>query len=89
MKKLFLPFVVAVLLGSCSGNKEAKEAPAENNASNLMNDEEAKKVNDARGIGKFTHVEVSPTLDAAMATDGNKIILCLTPLMWPLTTHWF
>jgi cytochrome c2 len=73
MKKIFLPLLIAAFLGSCSGNQEAKEATTENSASDLMKDDEAKKVNDARGIGKFTNVEISPALDAAMAAEGTKV----------------
>ncbi|MES1225604.1 MAG: cytochrome c, partial [Bacteroidota bacterium] len=45
------------------------EKPKEQNVSK----EEAKAINDKRGVGKFTHVDIAPALDNTMADAGKKI----------------
>jgi cytochrome c551/c552 len=64
---------MAALVYACSGGKEQTETAANEPASeNLMKDE-PKYAADEKGIGKFTNVEISPTLDKQMATDGMGI----------------
>ncbi len=64
--------IIAILLYACSGggsNNSNSSTTAEENAG-------AKSVSDYdpnRGEGKFEHVDVSPTLDAGMATEGKKV----------------
>jgi cytochrome c551/c552 len=74
MKKLLLITGIATLLYACSGNSEKKaEDPSLSKASDVFKEDSASKVNDARGIGKFTNVEVSEHLDAAMAKSGGDV----------------
>jgi hypothetical protein len=73
MNKIFLFSALTIFFYACSGNKETKELPKENTASDLWKEDSVKKVNDARGIGKFTNVELSGALDEAMAKEGNGI----------------
>lgn len=69
-----IPYIIclAALLGMGCGNEPSKRDKEREEAKK----EEAKGVDDydpKRGEGKFTKVEVSPTLDAAMAESGNKV----------------
>ncbi len=72
MKKMLAITIIAILLYACSGggsNNSNSSTTAEENAG-------AKSVSDYdpnRGEGKFEHVDVSPTLDAGMATEGKKV----------------
>lgn len=72
MKKLLLGFGMAAFLIACGGGEEKKSEPAAaagtEPAAAPAGDADAKK-----GIGKFTKVEVSPTLDAAMAEKGQTV----------------
>ena len=74
MKKVIFITGIAALLYACGGSTEQKEPAAESTpaASDLMSENKS-AVNDARGIGKFTHVDVAPNLDPKMATEGNGI----------------
>jgi cytochrome c551/c552 len=73
MKKILMISVLA-LIYACAGNTEKKEAPeSETSASDLMKEDTSHYAADAKGIGKFTHVDVAPTLDAKMAADGNGV----------------
>jgi cytochrome c2 len=74
MKKLLALSCVIVLLYSCSGNTEKKEAAENTTApSDLMKEDSASKALDAKGIGKFKNVELAAKLDEAMAKAGNGI----------------
>ena len=74
MKKLFVIGLITGLLYACSGGAGANHTDEDKNS------DEAKEISDAkpaydphRGEGKFDHVDVSPTLNAAMADAGKKI----------------
>ena len=74
MKKSIILCCVIALIYACSGSTEKKETTENTNAvSDLYKEDSASKALDAKGIGKFTNVEVSPTLDKAMAHEGNEI----------------
>lgn len=73
MKKILFIASITIFIYACSGNKETKETPKEKTVSDLWKEDSVKKVNDARGIGKFTNVELSEMLDVTMAKDGNGI----------------
>lgn len=74
MKKLLIISGVIALIYACSGNTEKKEGADKPNAVNdLFKEDSTTKANDAKGIGKFTNVEVSPSLDKTMADAGQKI----------------
>lgn len=68
MKKMILLMSLAIVMYACSNNggnkKETPSATAET---------DAQAYDPKRGAGKFTKVEVSPTLDQAMATAGQKV----------------
>lgn len=74
MKKLIILLSTVALFTACGGGKSDKDASASdpyNNkgtASNGNPDYDPK-----RGEGKFTKVDVAATLDAAMASSGEKV----------------
>ena len=73
MKKILLISAFAFIY-ACAGNTEKKESTeSETSASDLMTEDTAHYAPDEKGIGKFTNVEVSPTLDAKMAADGSGV----------------
>jgi len=72
MKKTF-PVIAAiafVFLFACNSNKPKTEAGTDQPAAA---ETDVSKIDPNRGIGKFTKVEVSPTLDQAMADKGKAI----------------
>ncbi len=74
MKKLIIIAGIAVLVYACSGGGD--NPAADSNASNTSNLFEKKAPNpahEAKGTGKFTHVEISPALDAKMAEGGKAV----------------
>ncbi len=73
MKKLFIAItgLLAIFYG-CGGSK-TENKPAETTKPSSLYDRPAVMDNDGKGIGKFTHVEVSEKLDYARATNGEKI----------------
>ncbi|MFI5218724.1 MAG: c-type cytochrome [Bacteroidia bacterium] len=74
MKKLLIISGIAALIYACSGNTEKKEAAENPNAvGDLFKEDSASKALEAKGIGKFTHVELAEKLDAKMAADGNGV----------------
>jgi len=73
MKKILILICITTLIYACSGGNEQKESSPESTGGNLMKDDAASKALDAKGIGKFTNVEVAATLDAGMSDAGNKI----------------
>lgn len=74
MRKLMLLSVVAVLIFSCSGNEQKQPEQKSVDTKDLLGDDNAApSADDSKGIGKFTNVELSPTLDPAMATKGNGV----------------
>ena len=84
MKKTILFFAITGLIYSCSSGNEKKEESSNNTASDLWKEDASKKeespeakaereTKEARGIGKFTHVDIAEKLDIAMAKDGNAI----------------
>jgi mono/diheme cytochrome c family protein len=70
MKKLFLLGLIAVLAASCGNNNSNQNAPA---ASQETKSGENPSYDQQRGEGKFTKVDVSPTLDQAKADAGAKV----------------
>ncbi len=74
MKKLFIVFVIATITYSC-GNQDTKKTDATNDAGakkeTTSNGNPSYDPN--RGEGKFKDVQVSPTLDAALAAKGQKV----------------
>ncbi|OQP64332.1 cytochrome C [Niastella vici] len=71
MNKMILILSIAVGLYACSGNAPKKEATADQTATTTENGNPS--YDPERGTGKFTNVTVSPTLDNALATAGQKV----------------
>ena len=71
MKKLIIILAAGILFAACGGGKSNDGA-----VTPAANDEKTATGNPSydpnRGEGKFTKVDVSPTLDAAMAASGEK-----------------
>lgn len=70
MKKTVLVFAMLSGLVSCSGPSTGEQ---EKGAAGAPVVQEQAIAEDSIGFGKFTHVEVSPSLDAKMAASGKKI----------------
>jgi hypothetical protein len=74
MKKLIIVTGIAVLVYACSGGGENPAADSDaSNQSALFEKKAPDPAHEAKGIGKFTNVEVSPTLDVKMAEAGQGI----------------
>lgn len=74
MKKIILVMSIAVGIYACSGNSAAKkEEPAAAATAQTAAENGNPSYDPKRGVGKFSKVEVSPTLDKAMADAGQKI----------------
>lgn len=74
MKKFFLIAVVCASIFACSESapKDAQQSGNENSAT-TNNNSENPSYDPERGAGKFTSVEVSPTLDKPKAEAGQKV----------------
>lgn len=72
MKKMILILGIAVGLYACSGNAPKQETPAASQPA-AATETANPSYDPERGTGKFTSVTVSPTLDKALATAGNKV----------------
>jgi hypothetical protein len=72
MKKILLISVIATLIYACSGNSTKQEQPGQSSGSDLMKEDKSQAA-DEKGIGKFTHVEIGPNLDAKMAEAGKGV----------------
>lgn len=72
MKKLIIVAVMALIVAACNNDnsnpKPEPSTPAAQNEAQAGNPSYDPK----RGEGKFTHVDVSPRLDAAKAEAGDK-----------------
>ena len=73
MKKLIIITGIATLVYACSGGGENKDASATENQSSDLFSGDKSSGSSSKGIGKFTNVELSPTLDAKMAEAGKTI----------------
>lgn len=71
MKKLIIILAAGILFAACGGGKsnDGAAAPA---ASDEKTENGNPSYDPNRGEGKFTKVDVSATLDAAMAASGEK-----------------
>lgn len=81
MKKFLIVFGISALLIACGGGEEKKADAASSAPAAQEPPAAASAASDAqKGIGKFTKVEVSPTLDAAMAEKGQTVydVKCLS-----------
>jgi len=84
MKKLFLFLSIATIVYACSSETKKNDESTNNGVIDLWKEdstekeappenEAQRKLAEARGIGKFTNVDVPEKLDLAMASDGNKV----------------
>ncbi|MGL6269690.1 MAG: c-type cytochrome [Chitinophagaceae bacterium] len=76
MKKFFVITGIAAIIFGCGNNETDKKAETASTESATEEKKEnaAAPTGDAnKGIGKFTKVEISPTLDAKMAESGQKV----------------
>ena len=80
MKKYLAIVTMLVVFVACSNKSEKKEEAStenvyvpEKSAEATPSEEEIKKIDPNRGIGKFTDVDLSPTLDQQMATSGKSV----------------
>lgn len=71
MKKLFFAAIIALVAYACSDSGTKTEDSQDPSASSSSSGNPS--YDTARGAGKFTNVELSPTLDQAMATAGEKV----------------
>lgn len=73
MKHLFFLGIIAIGLAACGGggSGEKKETPASTEPATTAGGNPSYDPN--RGEGKFTKVDVSPTLDVPKATAGEKV----------------
>jgi len=76
MKKFLVITGIAAIIFGCGNNETDKNggsATSESKTEEKKENSETTKADANKGIGKFTKVEVSPTLDAKMAESGEKV----------------
>jgi cytochrome c5 len=76
MKKFLVITAIAAIIFGCGNNetdKKEESATSESTTEEKKESAEATEGDASKGIGKFTKVEVSPTLDAKMAESGQKV----------------
>ena len=74
MKKLLILSSLVFFIAACAGSGDGDNADTTSQATREATTEDgAPSYDPNRGEGKFTNVEVSPTLDAAMAEKGQKV----------------
>ena len=73
MKKLVMLLSIGALMAACGGGKNDNPAAAtETSAASEKTGSGNPSYDPHRGEGKFTKVDISPNLDAAMAATGEK-----------------
>ena len=76
MKKLIIISGIAAMVYACSGGSDKNNSTADETgkaSSDLFKEEKPNPEVEARGIGKFTHVDIASNLDAKMADAGKGI----------------
>lgn len=74
MKKIItFGFIAAVLIACGSNNSSSETNKSSDATASKTGTNENSSYDPKRGEGKFTNVEVSPTLDVAKATAGQKV----------------
>lgn len=72
--KYLLPVVTAaIILSSCGGNDAQQKTEESSSSQSAQTANGNPSYDPNRGEGKFTHVEVGATLDAAKAEAGDKV----------------
>lgn len=65
--------VITITFIACGGGDKKTTETTQPAAPSATDNTADKEKDDKRGIGKFTHVEVSAALDKALAEAGNKV----------------
>ncbi len=73
MKKLFVLGLAVLFAAACSNNTNQSNSDTTSSEPHVATEAEIAEYDPNRGQGKFTDVEVSPTLDAEMAAKGESI----------------
>ncbi len=74
MKKAMLLAMVCAVMAACGGNSSNQEKnPFVQDGGSQGKDGANPSYDPNRGTGKFTHVDISPNLDASKAESGQKI----------------
>lgn len=73
MKKFLTFCIISAFLSACGGKSSTTEQPASSETSTEKTADGNPSYDPNRGTGKFTKVDVSPTLDIALAENGTKI----------------
>ena len=73
MKKLALILLLGIFISACGGGAGSDVQSTGPNQANKDNNNGNPSYDPNRGEGKFTKVEIAPTLDAAMAASGEKV----------------
>lgn len=75
MKKIMLLITGITFFYACGGSETKKESESSSTDVKELygDDKKTDEDHEKKGIGKFTHVEVSPTLDTKMAEAGVKV----------------
>jgi len=75
MKKYLLVLSLAAVIYSCGSNSQEKTSPASNSSSSATDQSKSPQAaaDNEKGVGKFTHVELGPSLDTKMAAAGKSI----------------
>ena len=71
MKRTFVLLSILTLVYACGNQDHKTTASAENTTTATTN--ETASYDPERGEGKFSNVEVSPTIEEAKATEGEKV----------------
>ena len=73
MKKLAIILFLGVLIAACGGGAGSDTKSSDPYDAKKNTDNGNPSYDPKRGQGKFTKVDVSPTLNAALAGDGEKV----------------
>lgn len=75
MKKIAILLFIGAFIAACGGGSSENSTPGSETPSSESKKSETgnPSYDPQRGEGKFTKVEVGETLDAAMATNGEKV----------------
>lgn len=73
MKKFIILSALVLIIAACGGGGESSSADSAAAETGQTTEEGNPSYDPKRGEGKFENVEVSPTLDQAMAEKGEKV----------------
>jgi len=73
MKNIITFCIISAFISACGGSSSTTEQPATTEPTTEKTADGNPSYDPNRGTGKFTKVDVSPTLDATMADNGSKI----------------